>query len=98
MSEEFNATENLVARVRELEDRVEALRIIAAAWLMNLIDNLEKEKREQLAKLTSQNEKLQQSNCRYARAIMYRNIRITELEEQLRLLASGKNRTGNSFT
>lgn len=97
MGEEFNATENLVARVRELEDRVEALRI-SRRVLMNLIDNLEKEKREQLAKLTSQNEKLQQNNCRYARAIMYRNIRITELEEQLRLLASGKNRTGNSFT
>lgn len=97
MGEETTITEDLRVRVRELEDKVEALRI-SRRVLMNLIDTLENEKRDRLAKLTTQNEKLQQNNCRYARAIMYRNIRITELEEQLRLLTAGKNRTGNTFT
>ncbi|MDR7865548.1 MAG: translation initiation factor 2 [Sporomusaceae bacterium] len=97
MGEETAVVEELRARVRELEDKVEALRI-SRRVLMNLIDTLEKEKRDQLDKLSSQNEKLQQNNCRYARTIMHRNIRITELEEQLRLLHAGKNRTGNTFT
>jgi predicted RNase H-like nuclease (RuvC/YqgF family) len=97
MGEETAVVEELRARVRELEDKVEALRI-SRRVLMNLIDTLEKEKRDQLDKLSTQNEKLQQNNCRYARAIMHRNIRITELEEQLRLLSAGKNRTGNTFT
>ncbi len=98
MSEENCVTEELRARVRELEEKVEALRI-SRRVLMNLIDSLENEKREQLSKLNTQVEKLQQNNCRYAKAIMRRNIRITELEEQLRLVASAaKNRTGNTFT
>lgn len=96
MGEETDIAEELRVRVRELEDKVEALRI-SRRVLMNLVDTLEKEKRDQLAKLTCQNEKLQQSNCRYARAIMHRNIRITELEEQLRLLTAN-DRTGNTFT
>jgi DNA repair exonuclease SbcCD ATPase subunit len=97
MGEEIGVTEELRARVRELEEKVEALRI-SRRVLMNLIDSLENEKREQLAKLSSRVEKLQQNNCRYAKAIMRRNIRITELEEQLRLVSAAKNRTGNTFT
>jgi hypothetical protein len=87
----------LQARVRELEDKIEALRI-SRRVLMNLIDDLEKEKREQLTKLYSQNEQLQKSNCRYARAIMHRDIRITQLEAQLRTLSGSQNKTGNTFT
>lgn len=95
MSDETTLVEELRGRVRELEEKVEALRI-GRRVLMNLIDALEKEKRDHLAKLTSQNERLQKNNCRYARAIMYRNIRITQLEEQLRLLSAGKAKTGNT--
>ncbi len=97
MVDEAAVVEELRARVRELEDKVEALRI-SRRVLMNLIDTLEKEKREQLGKLATRNEKLQQNNCRYARTIMHRNIRITQLEEQLRQLSAGKNRTGNTFS
>lgn len=95
MSDETSLVEELRGRVRELEEKVEALRI-GRRVLMNLIDTLEKEKRDHLAKLTSQNERLQKNNCRYARAIMYRNIRITQLEEQLSLLSAGKAKTGNT--
>ncbi len=97
MGEENGIMEELRARVRELEEKVEALRI-SRRVLMNLIDSLETEKREQLTKLTTRVEKLQQNNCRYAKAIMCRNIRITELEEQLRVTSAAKNRTGNTFT
>lgn len=75
----------LLTRVRELEDKVEALRI-SRRVLMNLIDALEKERKEQLASLRRQNERLQRSNSRYARTIMNRNVRITELEEKMRSL------------
>lgn len=97
MSEENGLIEELRLRVRELEDKVEALRI-SRRVLMNLIDILEKEKQAELVRLSAQNERLQRNNCRYARAIMHRNIRITELEEQIRLVVRGKNLTGNTFT
>lgn len=69
-------------RIRELEDKVDALRI-SRKVLMNLIDALEKEKREQVQKLQSINEKLQKNNCKYAKALMCRNMRIYELESRI---------------
>ncbi|MGI6093690.1 MAG: translation initiation factor 2 [Veillonellaceae bacterium] len=74
--------EELRKRIRELEDKVEALRI-SRRVLMNLIESLENERREQLLILETKNERLKKSNCRYARIIMYRNLRITELEQKL---------------
>ena len=82
---EWEPDTGLLTRVRELEDKVEALRI-SRRVLMNLIDALEKERKEQLSSLQRQNERLQRSNSRYARTIMCRNVRITELEEKMRLL------------
>lgn len=72
----------LQGRIRELENKVDALRI-SRRVLMNLIDALEREKKEQVQKLLSINEKLQKNNCRYAKAIMYRNMRINELESRI---------------
>jgi TolA-binding protein len=83
MSEDISLITELRVRIQELEEKVESLRI-SRRVLMNLIEVLEKEKREQLFRLETQNEKLQKNNCRYARAIMYRNLRITEMEEQLK--------------
>ncbi|VBB06001.1 Hypothetical protein LUCI_1212 [Lucifera butyrica] len=89
MIDDISLIEDLKMRVQELENKVAALRI-SRRVLMNLIDTLEKEKRERLAILESQNEKLQKNNCRYARAIMYRNVRIVELEEQLKYFRLAK--------
>lgn len=72
----------LKSRIQELEDKVDALRI-SRRVLMNLIDTLEKEKKEQLLKLQNINDKLQKNNCKYAKAIMYRNMRINELESRI---------------
>lgn len=72
----------LKSRVRELEDKVDALRI-SRRVLMNLIDALEKEKRGQMQKLQNMNERLQKHNCKYAKALMHRNLRIYELESRI---------------
>lgn len=85
-----NSDSSLLSRIRELEDKVEALRI-SRRVLMNLIDALEREKKEQFACLRRQNERLQRNNSRYARVIMNRNIRITQLEEQVRLMLKNNN-------
>lgn len=82
MKEDISLIEDLQKRIRELEDKVEALRI-SRRVLMNLIESIETERREQLSNLENRNEKLQKNNCRYARQIMYRNLRINELEKQL---------------
>jgi len=97
MNQDNALVEELQTRIRELEDKVESLRI-SRRVLMNLMDAMEKENKEQLIKLTSLNEKLQKNNCRYAKAVMCRNVRITELEEQLHDTTEGKNLTGNTFT
>jgi predicted RNase H-like nuclease (RuvC/YqgF family) len=81
---DMEIAEALRYRIRELEDKVEALRI-SRRVLMNLVDALEREKRDQINKLQVLNEKLQKNNCRYAKAIMYRNMKIYELESRVRL-------------
>ncbi len=83
MGDDISLIEELRSYIRELEDKIEALRI-SRRVLMNLIDTLEKEKQEKLLQLEAQNEKLLKNNCRYARAIMHRNFRITQLEKQLK--------------
>lgn len=97
MGEDINLIDQLRARIRELENKVEALRI-SRRVLMNLIDALERDKREQILRLEARNERLQRSNSRYAQALMYRNIRISQLENQLNLLVSGNNNDRRSST
>ena len=83
MEGDISLSGELQKRIHELEDKVEALRI-SRRVLMNLIESLENERRQQLLSLESKNERLQKNNCRYARIIMYRNLRITELEQKLK--------------
>ncbi|MBP2654959.1 MAG: translation initiation factor 2 [Firmicutes bacterium] len=97
MGDDTKLIEELRLRVRELENKVDALRV-GRRVLMNLIEGLEAEKREQLANLTTQNERLQKNNFRYARAIMSRDVRINQLEAQLAKIATGKKMLGNTFT
>jgi DNA repair exonuclease SbcCD ATPase subunit len=97
MDKEVTLIDELRTRVRELEDKVEALRI-SRRVLMTLIDSLEKDKKDSVSRLTDENERLQRNNSRYARTIMCRNIRIIELENQLRSITNGRQKPGKNFT
>lgn len=72
----------LQRRVRELEEKVEQLRL-SRRVLMNLIEKLEKEKTGFLAKLEKENKKLHYVNYRYARWLLRKNRQIVELETKL---------------
>lgn len=95
MGEETTLVEELKARIQELEDKVEALRI-SRRVLMNLIESIEREKREKIVRLEIQNERLQKNNFRYAKTIMCRNVEIIKLEEQLRSAANMSPSAGTS--
>ena len=87
----------LQTRVRELENKVEALRI-SRRVLMNLIDTLEKDKQEQLTKLETQNQKLQHTNHKYAQALMVRNVQFRQLEKKFSLLSATLDKNPHTFT
>ncbi|MHB1125514.1 MAG: translation initiation factor 2 [Bacillota bacterium] len=71
----------LKERLIELEERIESLRV-SRRVLMNLIENMEKEKRSALARLEKENYKLQQSNSKYARTLLRMHKIILDLQSQ----------------
>ena len=73
----------LRAKVRALEEKIQGLRA-SRRVLMNLITAQEREKRARIARLESENRKLQKSNARFARAALESNIRICRLQDELR--------------
>lgn len=77
----------LRVHIQELEEKVAALRI-SRRILMNLLDNIEKEKREQVLLLENQNEKLQKNIYHYAQTIMHQNSRIAKLEEKIKVFSN----------
>jgi predicted RNase H-like nuclease (RuvC/YqgF family) len=72
----------LQRRVRELEEKVEQLRL-SRRVLMNLIEKLEKEKTNFQNRLEKENKKLLHTNYRYARWLLCKNRQIVELESKL---------------
>jgi len=87
MDKHISLIGELRVHIQELEDKLAALRV-SRRVLMNLLDNVEKESREQLLLLGNQNEKLQKSNCHYAQTIMHQNSRIAKLEEKIKLFCN----------
>ena len=77
-----NDVQHLQKRVRELEEKVEQLRL-SRRVLMNLIEKLEKEKNSFLNQLEKENKKLHLANYRYARSLLCKNRQIVELESKL---------------
>ncbi|MDD4169806.1 MAG: translation initiation factor 2 [Desulfotomaculaceae bacterium] len=73
---------NLMQRVRELEEKVEQLRL-SRRVLMYLIEKIEKEKLCFLTKLEKENNRLHQDNCRYAHRLLRKNSKIIELQSKL---------------
>lgn len=72
----------LKARVQELEEKVEQLRL-SRRVLMNLIEKIEKDKTGFLNRLEKENRKLHQDNYRYAKWLLLKNRQIVELESKL---------------
>lgn len=78
----------LQRRVKELEEKVEQLRL-SRRVLMNLIEKLEKEKTNFQNRLERENKKLLHTNYRYARWLLCKNRQIVELESKLQDRHSG---------
>lgn len=72
----------LKTKIEELEQRVEHLRV-SRRVLMNLVEKLEHEKNNMMAKLEKENRKLQRNNAMYAQSLLTKNRRIMELEEEM---------------
>lgn len=76
-------------RIMELEEKVEQLRL-SRRVLMNLIERTERERTGSLSKLEKENHRLHRDNCRYARRLLDKNLRIVELESKLGKISSGE--------
>ena len=70
----------LRARVGELEQRVEHLRV-SRRVLMNLLEKVEREKVALVHSLEKENVRLQRDNKRFAKWIFSKNKEIVELKE-----------------
>ncbi|MDA8227355.1 MAG: translation initiation factor 2 [Desulfitobacterium hafniense] len=68
------------ARVGELEQRVEHLRV-SRRVLMNLLEKVEREKVALIHKLEKENVRLQRDNVRFAKWLFSKNRQIVELQE-----------------
>ena len=65
-------------RLAELENRLEELRL-SRRVLLGLVEKLEKEKKEAIARLEVEKEHLKKENARYARALLEKNSEIVRL-------------------
>ncbi|AFM42104.1 hypothetical protein Desaci_3203 [Desulfosporosinus acidiphilus SJ4] len=72
----------LRARIGELEQRVEHLRV-SRRVLMNLLEKVEREKVALVHKLEKENVRLQRDNKRFAKWIFSKNKEIVELKERV---------------
>ncbi|KLU67988.1 hypothetical protein DEAC_c03970 [Desulfosporosinus acididurans] len=72
----------LRARVGELEQRVEHLRV-SRRVLMNLLEKVEREKVALVHNLEKENVRLQRDNKRFANWIFSKNKEIVELKEKV---------------
>ena len=71
----------LRARIGELEQRVEHLRV-SRRVLMNLLEKVEREKVALVYHLEKENVRLQRDNKRFAKWIFSKNKEIVELQEK----------------
>ena len=70
-------------RIQELEEKIDHLRF-SRRVLMNLIERIEREKGGSLARLEKENKRLQQSNSKFAKSLLKKNLEIMELESKLK--------------
>lgn len=83
----YDNPQYLARRVRELEEKVEQLRL-SRRVLMNLIERLERDRAFFLARLEKENKRLHRNNHRYAQHLLQKNRQIMELEARLQYYLS----------
>ncbi|HHY37073.1 MAG TPA: translation initiation factor 2 [Firmicutes bacterium] len=81
----FLEVEDLRLRIRDLEAKVENLRL-SRRVLMNILEASERGKRQETEKLARINDRLRRENRRYAQRLMEQNRRILALQDQIRQL------------
>jgi len=81
----FLEVEDLRLRIRDLEAKVENLRL-SRRVLMNILEASERGKRQETEKLARINDRLRRENRRYAQRLMEQNRRILSLQDQIRQL------------
>jgi len=97
MIDDSNLLEDLRVRIRELEAKIDALRM-GRRVLMNLIESVENENRTEMERLKNQNERLQKNNSRYAKMIMVYKGQISQMEVQLSQNLATNKTVSNTFT
>lgn len=78
----YSEIEDLHRRVRELEEKVQHLRL-SRRILMNILETLEREKKRQAETLGRINQRLRKGNHSYARKLMEKNWHIITLQEEI---------------
>ncbi|WP_366921762.1 translation initiation factor 2 [Metallumcola ferriviriculae] len=70
----------LSRKIEELEEKIHHLRV-SRRVLMNLLEKVERERKQDLERLEKENRKLQQANSKYAKDLISKNRKLIELEQ-----------------
>lgn len=74
-------------RIYELEHRIDKLHMNRRI-LFDIIEIMEQDSQAKQLELEIKNTRLQKENCRYAKIIMERNVRLLQLEELVKFQAN----------
>lgn len=82
LSQKTGEVYELQRKIRELEEKIEGLRT-SRRVLMNIIELLEKTKKQEVSRLKIENRKLQRTNQKYARLLLEKNKEIIVLQSRI---------------
>lgn len=87
MDDNINLIKELQTQIKELEDKIVTLRI-SRRVLMNLLDQLENTRHNELLQVENQNRKLHKSNYQYTQKILHQCSQIAKLEAKIKLFSN----------
>ena len=76
---------NYISRIKELEERIEQLRL-SRRVMMSLLENIDKDRKSEISKMLAEHKKLKKTNVRYAFDILQKNVKLLELKTELTTL------------
>lgn len=74
--------QDYISRIKELEERIEQLRL-SRRVMMSLLENVDKERRNEIGKMLVEHKKLKKTNVKYAFDILQKNSKLLELNTAL---------------